>query len=582
MSQADRSQPAEDTLAWGGGGSAPSNRDLTGLTLGDFQVQRMLGRGGMGEVYLARQISLNRQVALKVLRPDLLTKANYLRRFEAEATAVAKLNHPNIVHIYTLGNEDGYRFIAMEYVQGTNLRDYLTKKGALDYPLAFSIMKQAGIAVEAAGEIGLIHRDIKPENILLTRKGQVKIADFGLCRDLDAAQVHLTQPGVTMGTPLYMSPEQAQGHLSDHRSDLYSLGVTFYHMLAGQPPFRGDSPVAIALKHLKDTPVSLVIHRPDIRPELDQLVLKLMQKNPDDRYQSAAEMLRDLSKVKEAMNASTALVGPSDFSVATPTLDGSLKTQTGLTSPSRATSQGLATQFVVPRIRLSGPSKGILCAIVVVCLVAGAIFGWLSRPTDLLAAKAPEPELPGLWMGPEWTSIAQQPTAEAQYRYAQFQAPRDESGAAWLAVPGHFPRSHDWVSEAYVQVARDLFRKGDVERLKLLGGELTQWSDNSTDEDLAALISAAVAVLERDPAGASREIDAKVKPQKLGDPALAEFGVEITARALDVASHAAVPTTVGLVRNRNQLTNAMISLMNQAFNARIRVQGGQPSDAPSP
>lgn len=339
MSQ-ERSQPADDTLAWGGGNSAPANRDLTGITLGDFQVQRMLGRGGMGEVYLARQISLNRQVALKVLRPDLLTKETYLRRFEAEATAVAKLNHPNIVHIYTLGDVDGCRFIAMEYVQGTNLRDYLTKKGALDYPLAFSIMKQAGVAVEAAGEIGLVHRDIKPENILLTKKGQVKIADFGLCRDLDAGQVHLTQPGVTMGTPLYMSPEQAQGHLSDHRSDLYSLGVTFYHMLAGQPPFRGDSPVAIALKHLKDTPVSVAIHRPDIRPELDRLVLKLMEKNPEDRYQSAAEMLRDLAKAKEALNASTPVAGPSDFSVGTPALDASIKTQTGFPSATRPSMLG--------------------------------------------------------------------------------------------------------------------------------------------------------------------------------------------------------------------------------------------------
>src|SRR4029079_15157181 len=140
------------------------NRDLTGKTLGDFEVERMLGRGGMGEVYLARQPSLNREVALKVLRPDLLTKETYLRRFEAEATAVAKLNHPNIVHVYTLGSVDGFRFIVMEYVQGTNLRDYLAKKGALDYALALSIMKQAGAAVEAAGEIGLVHRDIKPEN----------------------------------------------------------------------------------------------------------------------------------------------------------------------------------------------------------------------------------------------------------------------------------------------------------------------------------------------------------------------------------------------------------------------------------
>src|SRR5689334_10473545 len=240
MSQVDRQSPAgEDTLAQVLGGGRASDGDLTGSTLGDFQVERLLGRGGMGEVYLARQVSLNRPVALKVLRPDLLSKPVYLARFEAEATTVARLNHPNIVHIYTLGCVDGIRFIAMEYVQGTNLRDYLMKKGALDLPLALSIMKQAGVAIGAAGELGLIHRDIKPENLLLTKKGQVKIADFGLCRDQDADhRLDLTGPGVTLGTPLYMSPEQAQGHALDHRSDLYSLGVTFYHMLGGEPPFR--------------------------------------------------------------------------------------------------------------------------------------------------------------------------------------------------------------------------------------------------------------------------------------------------------------------------------------------------------
>ena len=179
---------------------------------------------------------------------------------------MAKLNHPNIVHIYTLGHVDGIRFIAMEYVQGTNLRDYILKKGPLDLPLALSIMKQAGVAVGVAGELGLIHRDIKPENLLLTRKGQVKVADFGLCRDQDSDGLQVTQPGVTMGTPLYMSPEQAQGKPLDHRSDLYSLGVTFYQMLAGVPPFEGQTALAVALKHVKDVPVSLAVHRPDLPP----------------------------------------------------------------------------------------------------------------------------------------------------------------------------------------------------------------------------------------------------------------------------------------------------------------------------
>ena len=208
--------------------------------------------------------ALNRDVAIKVLRPDLLTNPTYLIRFESEAWAAAKLNDPNIVHIYSIGSIDGVRFIAMEYVQGTNLKDYLQKKGTPDLMLALSIMRQAGSAVKAAGEMGLVHRDIKPENLLLTKKGLVKVADFGLCRDQDREKSHVTQPGVTMGTPLYMSPEQAQGHTLDHRSDLYSLGVTFYHMFAGRPPFLADSPIALALKHVKDEPVDLTVHRPDL------------------------------------------------------------------------------------------------------------------------------------------------------------------------------------------------------------------------------------------------------------------------------------------------------------------------------
>src|SRR4051812_44441822 len=315
MSEPEKSAtpPVDDTAAWTssgspGGGGDGSARDLTGKTLGDFQVERMLGRGGMGEVYLARQISLNRPVALKVLRTDMLDNPTYLSRFEAEATAVARLNHPNIVHVYMLGCVDGIRFIAMEYVQGTNLREYLLRKGALELPLALSILRQAAVAIAAAGEVGLIHRDIKPENLLLTRKGQVKVADFGLCRDQDADKIHLTQPGVTMGTPQYMSPEQAQGLPLDHRSDLYSLGVTAYHMLTGTPPFRAETALAVALKHVKDTPVRPIVHRPEIPPELERLVMKLMEKKPKDRYQSAAEMLRDLARIRDAILATTATI----------------------------------------------------------------------------------------------------------------------------------------------------------------------------------------------------------------------------------------------------------------------------------
>ena len=260
---------------------APKLRNLSGTRLGDFEVERLLGRGGMGEVYLGRQISLNREVAIKVLRPDLLSNATYLRRFEVEAWSAAKLNHPNIVHIYLLGDVEGLRFIVMEYVQGTNLRDYLSKKGQADLALGLSIMRQAGLAVGAAGEVGLVHRDIKPENLLITKKGQVKVADFGLCRDLDDEQHDVTLPGVTIGTPLYMSPEQARGQAMDHRSDLYSLGVTFYHLMAGEPPFRADSAIALALKHISDRPDrSFRPLAPTSRPTSSSFVMKLMSKAP--------------------------------------------------------------------------------------------------------------------------------------------------------------------------------------------------------------------------------------------------------------------------------------------------------------
>ena len=278
--------------------------DLSGRTLGEFEILRKIGSGGMGQVYLARQLSLKRQVALKLLRKDLASNPIAMKRFQAEAEAVATLNHPNIVQVYGAGESEGLRYMALEFVDGRNLREHLARKGPPELAIALSIMKQVATALQKAHERGLVHRDIKPENILVTKKVEVKVTDFGLSRFFASPDaVNLTQSGVTLGTPLYLSPEQAQGHTVDHRSDLYSFGVTCYHLLAGEPPFRGTTAVEVALKHITDQPRPLAELRPDLPPELCEIVHKLMAKKVDDRYQNARDLLRDLVRIKDGKSA---------------------------------------------------------------------------------------------------------------------------------------------------------------------------------------------------------------------------------------------------------------------------------------
>ncbi len=284
--------------------------DLTGRTFGDFLIVRRLGRGGMGQVYLARQLSLKREVALKVLRPDTSNGEVARKRFQAEAEAVARLRHPNIVQIYQIGEQDGLRYMVLEYVAGRNLRDYLDRKGPPELPVCLSIIRQVAAALQRAHEEGIVHRDIKPENILVTRRVEVKVADFGLSRFFTQPEaLNLTQSGVTVGTPLYMSPEQVQGQPVDHRSDIYSLGVTCYHLLAGEPPFQGKTAFEVALKHVQESPPSLASRRPDLPPELVAMVERMMAKSPAARYPSVREIIRDLNRVRERPAATLLLSG---------------------------------------------------------------------------------------------------------------------------------------------------------------------------------------------------------------------------------------------------------------------------------
>ncbi len=289
--------------------------DLTGRTLGDYHVLRRLGEGGMGQVYLAEQLSLKRKVALKVLRADLAANPTSLQRFKAEAEAVAKVTHANIIQVYAVGELDGHPFIALEYVEGRTLKEFVSKKGPPELLLALSIMRQTAAALQRASEAGIVHRDIKPENILLTKKGEVKVADFGLSRCLDAERpaLNLTQSGVTMGTPLYMSPEQVEGKPLDARTDIYSLGVTSYFMLAGQPPFDGATAFEVAMKHGRDEPPPLASIRPDLPASLCAVVHKMLAKDPAQRHQTGRELIRDLARVREGLSGQTMLVARASF-----------------------------------------------------------------------------------------------------------------------------------------------------------------------------------------------------------------------------------------------------------------------------
>ncbi len=251
----------------------------------------------MADVYLAEQTSLGRNVAVKVLRADTLRHPAAVERFEQEARAAAALVHGNIVQVHEVACVEGVHFLAEEYVAGPTLRAWLAARGPLDPRQALAVLGQVGSALVRAAQQGLVHRDIKPENLLVTPAGDVKVADFGLVRVL-SEDSELTRDGMTLGTPLYMSPEQAEGRPVDSRSDLYSLGATVYHLLAGRPPFAGASAIAVAMAHIKDPLPPLAGVRPDLPAGLCEIVERLLAKIPDDRFASPQDLLKAVGSLE--------------------------------------------------------------------------------------------------------------------------------------------------------------------------------------------------------------------------------------------------------------------------------------------
>ncbi len=266
-----------------------------------YELGEILGFGGMSEVHIARDTRLHRDVAVKVLRADLARDPSFYLRFRREAQNAAALNHPAIVAVYDTGEAETPNgplpYIVMEYVDGVTLRDIVHTEGPIPPTRAIEIIADACQALNFSHQHGIVHRDVKPANIMISKANAVKVMDFGIARALADTGNSVTQTAAVIGTAQYLSPEQARGETVDARSDVYSLGCVLYEILTGEPPFIGDSPVAVAYQHVREDPVAPSSRHTGISPELDAVVLKALAKNPDNRYQTAADMRTDLIRV---------------------------------------------------------------------------------------------------------------------------------------------------------------------------------------------------------------------------------------------------------------------------------------------
>lgn len=448
----DTTDPSEKTFVMSASGLRPDGKvsndvqSRIGQLFGDFKLLKRLGVGGMAEVWLAEQAKPRRRVAVKFMHPDLMGDPLYVKRFEREADAAAGLTHPNIVQVFSTGTIDNQHYIVQEYVEGHTLRDYLKKLASQNKKIsinaALQVMRQTASALETAAEQGIVHRDIKPENIMLTEKGVVKVADFGLAQfDTGGEKLNLTQADTTMGTPLYMSPEQIRAEKLDQRSDLYSFGVTCYHMLCGQPPFKGDTAMSVAVQHLNDTPPALMDRRSDLPKPLVDLVHKLLRKKPEDRYQSFTEVLEDIRTLSKANKTGT------------------------LAEVAIADSE--SSDEVPPARKLLGKRPWLTLSLLA-CLTgsASAGVGWLVR--DRLGPPSLAP-----------FRVEKMATAEAQFVHAMFLVNSED---AWKAVPRYFEndlKEKVWVQRAEEQLllyylkdnSRGPQADAQIQKLKSLRGD---------------------------------------------------------------------------------------------------------------
>ena len=354
---------------------------MVGEAIADrFELEELVGSGGMSTVYRARDRLLERHVAIKILHEHYSRDSDYVERFRREARAAAKLSHPNIVTVIDRGEADGRQYIVFEYVDGQNLKQLVQSRGRLPVRNALELGIEIGRALAFAHAQGLVHRDVKPQNVLLGG-GDVKVTDFGIARSLDV-NVGLTQTGTVLGTSEYISPEQATGREVDERTDVYSLGVVVYELLAGAPPYSGDSFVAVAMKHVGDPVPSIAQARPDVPLRVDAALRTAMAKDPDDRFQSMDDLVAELESCLVAL--------------AEPDSESTVMDAPPVPAPSRRPESRPRRQR-----RSRTPLVLILVALVAVGVAVGAYFGLRGSGSDggggdgsvhLTASNAYDPE----------------------------------------------------------------------------------------------------------------------------------------------------------------------------------------------
>ncbi len=270
---------------------------LVGTRIANCQIGRRIGAGGMGAVYLAHHVGLNKPVAVKILSLPVVGQDDYVHRFMREAQTAARLEHPNIVQVFDVGESSGIHYLTMQYIEGKSLERILEERGKLPLAQAVAIGKRIAMALAAAHKAGVVHRDIKPANVLVSKEGVVKVVDFGLARHVESGQT-ISSTGQIIGTPHYMAPEQAKGEKVDARTDIYSLGATLYHVVTGSKCFRGDTPLAIVLKQIQEQPPPVHTLNPELPPALSAIIAKMMAKDPAGRHATAEEVVRALDGLK--------------------------------------------------------------------------------------------------------------------------------------------------------------------------------------------------------------------------------------------------------------------------------------------